>query len=666
MTRLRLLLFLFFISSFYCFSQDSIPNLIPTDVLFKKTNRSHFSISPSGKYYVEVYEDNKDSYLFSHTVTLHIIDIDKYELIHRIPLDIFGIDALYWLSDERIIFDSKGSIKAVDIDGENRVEIASRGGFGIDLFNPNWSMEIHYNSILNLLRHKKDYILIQTMDENFHAAVKEVNIHTGEQVEMMNADTHKVNLWITDAYGRIRLGVKISEKGMRYYYKYDAETDTLKPFILKIGGNQYYLTIDPKIHLKQYLTFEGFAYDPDTIFITSNIFSDKRKLLSYDIEKEEVVETFVSDVNCDIKEMEGEGISFIFDYGNREIAGFKYTCLTPKYKWLSPQFAEKVNGLNKQYPGFFNEIIDLDISGNRLLVHQWNDSSPGNIGVYDVTEDSYAVMFYFNEELLNYELSKTKVVIARARDGHVVPCYFNLPVGAKEEEPVPLIVIPHGGPWARNYWRMDEFAQYFTSRGYATLRINYRGSTGFGKSHVLAGVHSLDEVMINDIADATQFIMERFPVDKDNVLIFGHSYGGYATYVGMAKYPALFKAGVSVAAPSDITAWMKKQKDDKDDYSYEFWNTALGTNDSDYLEKISPISYAPDINNPLLILHGRMDDIIPVEQAETMIEELKKHDKDFRSRIFNFSDHSFTDMKEFVEMLEDSDQFFKEYLNKEN
>ena len=84
-------------------------------------------------------------------------------------------------------------------------------------------------------------------------------------------------------------------------------------------------------------------------------------MFSYDIEKEEVIETFVADVNCDVKDLDGEGIKFIFDYNNAEIAGFKYTCLTPKYKWLSSSFSEKVAKLNSQYPQFFNEIIDLDV-----------------------------------------------------------------------------------------------------------------------------------------------------------------------------------------------------------------------------------------------------------------------------------------------------------------
>ncbi|MCB0457775.1 MAG: S9 family peptidase [Flavobacteriaceae bacterium] len=660
----KLFCFLFF--AFYLgistYSQDSIPREVPLDILYKQNNRSHFAISPNGKYYIEVIDKHKESYLFSRSITLNIIDIDKYELIHRIPIDIFGVDAVYWLTDNRIIYESMGAIKAVDIDGSNAVEIVSRIDYKRKPSLWNLGKNLRYNSIINLLFHKKHLILVQTYDSNFHAAIKEINIYTGEEFVVMNADLYKVNHWITDAFGNIRMAVKISDKGMSYYYKYDATTKALTPFIVKLGGNQYSFTIDPRTHIKQYLTFEGFGYNPNIIYITSNIFSDKREMFSYDMEKEIVLETFVADVNCDVKDLDGEGINFIFDYENAEIAGFKYTCLTPKYKWLSSNFSSKITKLNTKYPEFFNEIIDLDLSGNRLLIHQWNDSSTGNIGVYDVQEDEYAVMFHFNEELNEYPLSKSKVLIAKTRDQYNIPCYFNLPVYTKKEEKVPLVVIPHGGPWARDYWRLDDFAQYFTSRGYATLRINYRGSTGFGKSHVLAGVNSLDEVMINDIVDATQFVLERFSLDKENVFIFGHSYGGYATYFCLAKHPDLFNAGISIAAPTDIKAWMKKQKDDDNYYSYEFWNTALGSNEPSYLKKISPINYADKIKNPLLIMHGGLDKTVPAEHAQIMIDKIKKHNKNLEYKIWNLADHSFTDIEDFKEMLEESNRFFKSYI----
>ena len=170
----------------------------------------------------------------------------------------------------------------------------------------------------------------------------------------------------------------------------------------------------------------------------------------------------------------------------------------------------------------------------------------------------------------DYKLSKTKVIVAKTRDDFKYPCYLNLPNDFKKDNSFPLVVIPHGGPWSRDYYEFDKYSQYFASRGYATLRVNFRGSTGFGKTHVLAGVNNIDGIMINDIADAVQYVSEKYQVDKKKVFIFGHSYGGYATYMSLIKYPNLYASGVALSAPTDIKKWMKVQKKNKDYFTYEF------------------------------------------------------------------------------------------------
>ena len=167
-----------------------------------------------------------------------------------------------------------------------------------------------------------------------------------------------------------------------------------------------------------------------------------------------------------------------------------------------------------------HDVIDSNVDNSRLLIYQWSDNNAGNIGVYDTKDNTYAVMFHFNKELNEYELSKTKSIIAKARDDYKLPCYVNLPLNYNSKTPRALVVIPHGGPWSRDYWRLDDFSQYFASRGYIALRVNFRGSTGFGKKHVLSGVNSIDEVMINDIADAVTFVSDKYNINKDDVFYF--------------------------------------------------------------------------------------------------------------------------------------------------
>ena len=349
-------------------------------------------------------------------------------------------------------------------------------------------------------------------------------------------------------------------------------------------------------------------------------------------------------------------------FDDTNLAGVRYEGIVPQFKWFSEYFREQHNKLNRLYPEFIHDIVDLDKNKKRFVVYQWSDTKTGNIGIYDVDTESYAVMFHFNEELDNYKLSKTKNLTVKTRDDYKLPAYLNMPY-ADTDSNVPLVVIPHGGPWARDYWELDPLVNYFTSRGYATLKVNFRGSTGFGNAHIEAGIRSIDKTMINDIVDATISMQENYKIDANRTYIYGHSYGGYATYMSLLKYADIFSAGVAVSAPSDIKLWLKTEKRQGSRFAYEFWNTALGSDNSKYLEKISPITYAKDLERPLLIFHGTQDEVIPVKQAEIMIAELNKHKRDAQIEIIKDEGHSFQNGLRLGYILDSAEKFFRRAEN---
>ena len=651
-SKFALILIFFLAFTAFSFAQDVLAQVVPTEILFKKNDNRNFSISPNGKYFSEVIDNSDDTELM-------IVDIDNYKLMHRIPMGDTGIDAVYWLTNNRLLFESSGAIYVMDIDGKNSLRLVSSRGKIKNYSWRNYYRTIRYNSLIGLLPTKKDKVLIETHDYNLYATIKEVNIFTGASYFLIHGEKYKINKWITDSNGEVRLGMKFTEKGSTYF-KLNKELEKLEPFSVVIDGARYNLDISANSYLNQNITFEGFGYDPDIIYLTSNIGSDKRKLIAYNIKTEKIVDVLLEDINCDVTDVHGEGIDFVIDLKEKQIAGFKYIGIVPQYKWLSTTFANLHQNISEQFPAFFNEIIDSDASSTRFLIHQWSDSKLGNIGVYDTNDNSYAVMFHFNMELNDYKLSRSKNIIVTTRDNYKLSGYLNFPPDYIEGEKLPLVVIPHGGPWARDYWGMEEFSQYFGTRGYMTLRINYRGSTGFGTAHVLAGVHSLDEVMINDIADATNFVKETYAVDKNKIFIFGHSYGGYAAYMALLKYPNLYASGVAVSAPSDIKALMKSLKKDENTFAYDFWTSALGTQKSRYLDKISPINYTEEISKPLLVFHGKRDQIVPVEQAETMVEKMKDNGKNVNLEILNSEAHSISDSNILGYLLDKCDVFFKE------
>ncbi len=626
-------------------------NSLPTDLLFKKSKVSNFTISPDGKFFAKIMENNIETDII-------VVDIDGYKLHNRIPLGEKSVQDIHWITSNRILYESLGAIYAIDIDGSNQKTIVNRLTDNPKL---NWShfyKNFRFNNVVDLLPERKDEILIETFDYKGFSTIKRVNIFTGEKYVVQSGARFEISKWLTDYTGAVKLGIKVDDQVVRYMIQ-DVTGNRWLPLNVTIEGNTYPLEIQADSYLSQNLNFEGFSYREDQIFLSSNIGSDLRKLLRYDLKKQEVKEVVVEDINCDISDPHGYEAVLIMDSHKKILAGVRYVSLTPKYKWFSEEFQILHDELSEKYPSYVNDIIDIDGSKKRFLIHQWSDINAGNIGVYDTTDGSYIVMFHFNEELNKYKLSRTKCLIIPARDGKKLPSYLNLPTGYTDKKQIPMVVIPHGGPWTRDYWELDGYSQYFASRGYAALRVNYRGSTGFGKKHVKEGLSGINEVMINDIADATEFVKSKFNIDSSTVFLFGHSYGGYATYMGLLQYPKLYAAGVAVSAPSDIKLWMKTQRKEKNDFAYEFWKVALGNKGKSYFSEISPINHASQFKNPVLIFHGKLDRIIAVEHAELMAEELQEFNKEVTLRIIQDEGHSIWDSHSAGYILEQANEFFQ-------
>jgi dipeptidyl aminopeptidase/acylaminoacyl peptidase len=646
-----LLLFLLVIFSFNdIFSQNFDNKIVPIEILLKKNKTSHYLISPDGKYFAEIIKNNVDT-------DIVIIDIEKHELFKRIPLGERDVDRLYWLTSNRMIFVTDGEILAIDIDGTNPSLIAGRI-YNKQSWNLYYYKNLRYNRVLNLLPEYKNEILIEIYNYQGYASVVRVNVFTGQKIVVKNGNKDRINKWITDRNGDIRLALRIDNKEIKFLvFNYDIKR--WEQFYIDIDSVKYPLKIDGESYFKQNISFESFGYDSDIIYLTSNVNSDLRKLLKYNIRLNKVVEILVDDVNCDVNDPLFENLWLIFNDKKKELVGVRYQGISPSYKWFSKDFKNKHSIITNQFPNYVNDVMDVDNENKNFIIYQWSDIYKGNIGIFNFKDSTYSVIVDINKKLDAFELSKTKNIVIRTSDNYKLLGYLNLPLDYSKDSLVPLVIIPHGGPWARDYWELNNFSQYFATRGYATLRVNFRGSTGFGKEHILAGVNSIDKIMIDDIAKSAKYIIANYSIDRKNVFIFGHSYGGYATYMSLIKYPELYSAGVALSAPSNIKSWLKLQKKEKNYFAYEFWKTALGEKDSKYLSKISPINYVQKFDRPLLIFHGKNDQTIPVDQSIKMNKELKANNKDVKLEILENEGHTIFDSNSKGYILDAADEFFK-------
>ena len=283
--------------------EETISKLVPPEVLFKRSTQENFSISPDGQFFAYVQRTNRERDII-------IVDIDGYKMYSRIPMGTRPIQNLYWLNGARILYESYGEILAIDIDGSNSTSIVSKLSDIKARSFYHAIKNIKYNNVISLLPQNKREILIETFDYDGYAAIKRVNIYTGEKYTIIDGKRSKINKWITDAAGNVRFGINYEESSYSYL-KLNEENEKWEQFYVNIDGNSYPLAVDAKSFLSQNIGFEGFGFDSNIMYLTTNINSDKRKLVTYNLKKKQVESIVVSDVNCDINNPDGDEIGLI-------------------------------------------------------------------------------------------------------------------------------------------------------------------------------------------------------------------------------------------------------------------------------------------------------------------------------------------------------------------
>jgi dipeptidyl aminopeptidase/acylaminoacyl peptidase len=224
-------------------------------------------------------------------------------------------------------------------------------------------------------------------------------------------------------------------------------------------------------------------------------------------------------------------------------------------------------------------------------------------------------------------LSSVKYVKYTARDGRKIPAYITIPKG---KGPFPAVVMPHGGPWVRDVNIYDEWSQLLAHYGYVVIQPQFRGSTGFGLEHWKAGDEKWGLEMQDDNDDAAMYLVKKGLANKDKLAIFGWSYGGYAAFVGSLRENNIYQCSIAGAGVTDLS---------------RITATLFGVNrfgrifQAPTVKGISAIEHVDKVNVPLLIVHGDIDQRVPVVQSRLFVDALKKTDKDFKYVELQGADH---------------------------
>jgi dipeptidyl aminopeptidase/acylaminoacyl peptidase len=262
--------------------------------------------------------------------------------------------------------------------------------------------------------------------------------------------------------------------------------------------------------------------------------------------------------------------------------------------------------------------------------------------LYDRNSHAIVELGQVRPEFTPDRLAGMQAMDVRTRDGGRIRAYLTVPPGGA---PGPLVVMPHGGPEVRDTYGFNVWAQAMAARGWWVLQPNFRGSGGYGLEFAKAGWRRWGDRMQEDVEDAVDQAIAEHRLDSKRVAIVGGSYGGYAALMAGVRRPDLYKAIVSIAGISDLKSmleWERKEDDSPEKARVAFWRLRIGDPDADaeMLARASPRQRAAEIRAPVLLIHGRSDDIVPIEQSRTMAKALKAANKPVRVEETNWEGHA--------------------------
>lgn len=331
---------------------------------------------------------------------------------------------------------------------------------------------------------------------------------------------------------------------------------------------------------------------------------------------------------------------------------------------------------NKEFETLYNDI-KKKLGGNRELNFQsstadeqkwiivsYSDIDPGTVWLYDRKTKNLSTLYQVREKINRDAMSPMTPIRYKSSDGLEIPAFLTLPKGLAPKN-LPLVVMPHGGPWARDTWGFDNYAQFLANRGYAVLQPNFRASTGYGKKFLNAGNKKWGESMQDDITWGVRHLVSQGIADPKRVGIMGGSYGGYATLAGVTFTPDLYAAAVAIVAPSNLNTllgslppyWEAGKK-----MFYERMGDPTTAEGKAQLDRQSPLNHVEKIKTPLMIVQGANDPRVKKAEADQIVIALRERKYPVEYILAPDEGHGFARPVNNMAMIMSAEKFLAKHL----
>lgn len=599
---------------------------IPVQDFFKNPESSGYVISPNGKFYAFLAPVKQRMNVFVQKIGTE----QSTQITSEYSRDIAGF---LWKGNNDILYlkdeggDENYALYGTKIDS-GAVKAYTR-------------FDKVMTRIVDKLRDDPVHVIISMNKRNpqiFDAY--RLNIESGELI-LIAENPGNISSWMTDHEGNLRIAGQTDGVNTSILYR-PTEGDVWDTVLTTTFKNAF----NP-------LFFD--FYDSSVVYATSNIGRDKSALVRFDMSTGKEVEEIYANGNYDIG-------GAAFSHKRKTLTSVFWTAEKSERSGFDPVVETVYRELKKALPDLEIFLTSRDDKEATYVVRTVSDKTRGSYYLYYATDKRLEKIADVSPWLNPAFMAEMKPIKYKSRDGLTIHGYLTLPKGLKPEN-LPVVVNPHGGPWARDVWGFNPEVQLLANRGYAVLQMNFRGSTSYGRSFWEASFKQWGQSMQNDISDGVRFLVSEGIADQNRIAIYGASYGGYATLAGVTMTPDLYACAVDYVGVSNLFTFMETIPPYWVQYRemlYEMVGHPI--KDKEMLDRYSPALHADQIKTPLFIAQGANDPRVKQSESDQMVEAIRAQGVEVEYMLKKNEGHGFHNEENKFEFYEAMETFLAKHL----
>lgn len=599
---------------------------IPLEDFFRNPDVAYFSLSPAG-------DQIAFTKPYKNRMNIHVCSIGGKDTVKITSEEERDIMSYFWKSNKRLVYsidkggDENFHLFAVNADGSDLKELTPFPGVRVEVVD---DLEENEQEML-ISMNKRD-------PENFD--VYRLNIESGAMT-LVAQNPGGVSAWVTDHEGKIRVALRNDGVNQELLYR-ASEKDPFK-MVLKTSFKE---TVQPLF----------FTFDNKQVYALSNLGRDRSAVVKFDIENGKEMEVLFEHPEVDVEDMN-------YSRKRKVLTTIDYEADKAEKKFLDPEIETIYKKLEAKLGSNYEIIItSSNRNEDKFLIRTISDRSLGASYFYDVSKDELTKIADRAPWIKEEEMAVMKPIKYTSKDGMTIHGYLTLPVGV-EPKNLPVIINPHGGPWARDSWGFNPEIQFLANRGYAVLQMNFRGSVGYGRKFWEASFKQWGRTMQQDITDGVEWLVKEGIADPKRVAIYGASYGGYATLAGATLTPDLYACAVDYVGVSNMFTFMKTIPPYWKPYlqmMYEMVGDPV--KDSSMLYEVSPVFHVDKIKAPLFVAQGANDPRVNKDESDQMVEALKKRGIAVEYMVKENEGHGFYNEENRFDFYNAMEKFLAKYL----